>query len=101
MTQIGGFAINFENEFKRRIFTQTTYFTDPLENLRIAVVLKKLPQTGTVPPQTQELQAFHYGYSGVATSDGTFWTSLIGWQQKLFSPEYVFLSITFLNTSLV
>ena len=88
--------VNFETEFRRRIFTQNLHFNDPLENLRIAIVLKKIPQNNQVPSESEEDESQSPTTTGIKTPDGIFWTNLISWQQKVFSPECVFHIFCFL-----
>lgn len=53
MTEAVNCPVNFDDEFKRCMFTPDLFFTDPLENFSIPIILKKISKT----KEKQEVQA--------------------------------------------
>jgi hypothetical protein len=84
------FTSNVEIERRNRV--QHFYSNDPLANLRIGVVLKKVSSAtsgNAIAGGTgQENKSMLLPLAAMNPEKGFFWTGLISWQQKIFSPQF-------------
>ncbi|KAK2956013.1 putative Meckel syndrome type 1 protein [Blattamonas nauphoetae] len=80
---MSGTTMKFNED--RRSFVQHEFFTDPIQNFRIAITVHRIEPDEFVPegkePEQREREPSPFGVKG---ESGKTWANLLSWQQKVF-----------------
>ncbi|KAA6379365.1 MAG: hypothetical protein EZS28_025110 [Streblomastix strix] len=80
---------NFKVEDARRNAVQHFFSSDPLQNLRIAVAVRKIPIDTKTDILLEQAISRKAPFGGLDAGTDEYFTAIFGWQHKFFSPEEV------------
>jgi hypothetical protein len=83
-------SVLLTSEVYRRNRVEHIFTADPLPNIRIGVVLKRVTNVLQEGPGKRNTRNALAPLSAINPEKDSFWTGLVGWQEKVFSPGYGF-----------